>query len=125
MALMWTQNCRNSPLTVLLMACYGNPVPQSEAPALLKTTMDKAKRRQKFGGIMRPGQEFGQCSELWAPIFEGGLEWRYNGLIRIQNWGPILGGHRIWFGLFCRLQRVGAWMQGSFSSALQAAKGPY
>ena len=31
-----------------------------------------------------------------GPYFEGGLKWGYNGFIRMQNWGLILGGHKIY-----------------------------
>ena len=33
-----------------------------------------------------------------GPCFEGGSQWGYSGFIRIQNQGPILGDHGIYFG---------------------------
>ena len=38
------------------------------------------------------------CPHCYCYHFEGGFQWCYAGSIGIQNWGPMLGNHGIYFG---------------------------
>ena len=45
--------------------------------------------------------------------FEGGLQRCYIGFVRIPNWGPVLGDHRIYFGISGRSHGTGPHTLGS------------